>query len=301
MDTNWNFYYKYIEGDSTEDIAPLQEEFNIDALDIEDIVTDTQLSKVEVRQNYIYIALQFPRFVKEKKLIIEKELHFIIGENLFIVINKDKCKASRNFNLTAPDTLRSDLTAIEFFYETLDYLVTKTFITTTKFKQELQILEEQIFNRLISKDRINEIQKMKRNLINFYSITNPLQTTILEFQNKQSPLIHLQTTSQIHIEKLDDSLDKVKKINVLVSNFKEQINMISESNEALTARSINQSIKSLTFVSLIITIPNIVTSFFGMNVYFGFTEGNYIPLIAVSSLILVLLLVIMVRIKKYML
>ena len=85
---------------------------------------------------------------------------------------------------------------------------------------------------------------------------------------------------------LDDSLDKVKKMINNLNNFREQMTMISETNEALIARNTNDTIKILTAVSLIAVIPTAITSFFGMNVYFGWTTiDSYFPVALISFVV----------------
>ena len=131
---------------------------------------------------------------------------------------------------------------------------------------------------------ILEIQIIKRNIINFISIIRPLEIVISDLQNK-----HILLSTPEVIEKLDDTLDKVKKILENLYNLKEQMVMLTETNEAVTARSTNQVIKTLTSISMIILVPNIITSFFGMNVYFGWgLENNHLPLIFISIAIILL-------------
>jgi magnesium transporter len=295
---NWNFEYHYYNVVDLEMINLLESKFQVNPLDIEDILTDTQLSKFEFRENYLFVALQFPRYKKANKTVSEKELFFIINNDSLFVINKHDCKTMSRFNSIAHNILNKNIAPIDFFYEALDFMVTSSYRFIPKFKEELSIIEKDIFSN-INKDHIHDIQLAKRNLINFNSIIIPLQNTLYDIQSRKENVNLIKFNNLNHIEKLDDSLDKTRKMISMINNYKEQVDMLSESNEALTARSTNQIIKTLTAFSMIILVPNIITSFFGMNIYFGWgSENNFWQLIIILASILISIIITWYILKK---
>jgi magnesium transporter len=283
----YNFEYRYISFLDEEFRKELEEKYNIEELDIEDVFTDTQLSKIERRPNYMYVALQFPEFDKNQRHFTPKEVHCFVSKKYVLLINKNGYKHLEQFNQYRNSVFNYEPDSINMFYEMLDYCVKKTYRVVQKFKIEISQIENNIFSFENNfRDLLKEILIVKRNLIYFISIIYPLQTVIEEIQSKHIAF----WDKEEGVEELDDSLDKIKKIVNNLKNFKEQMALLTETNESLTARNTNQVIKILTITNLIFLVPTIITSFFGMNVYFGWNEESqnlqdFLPLAGILVLI----------------
>ncbi len=183
-----------------------------------------------------------------------------------------------------------EVSSFKFFYEILDFIITKATRAIYKFKQEILIIENDIFDFKTRQDLLKEILIIKRNLINFESIIQPIALLINEIETKKN--IYVNPTE---VELLDDSLDKIKKILNNLQNFKGQMELITETNEVLIARNTNEIIKALTSVNIIVLVPTIIASFFGMNVNFGWdpaeaslTELYFITLFMICSTVIIL-------------
>ena len=259
--------------------------YNINSLDIEDVFTDTQLSKIEQNPKYLYICLLIPEYDKSKRHFLIKEVHSFVSPEYFLLIDKNNSKHTKQF-VNLKDSLVSgdQSSSFKLFYEMLDFLIIKAFKVIYKFMSEIHEVEENIFNFDTKQDLLKEILVIKRNLINFASTIEPIAELIYNLQT-----INTKFVTSDGIEFLDDSLDKIKKILNNTSNFKEQMALLTETNESLIARNTNETVKALTSVNIIVLIPTIVTSFFGMNVYFGWGGDNnsYVELLSIIVLMVV--------------
>jgi magnesium transporter len=257
--------------------------YGIDELDIEDVFTDTQLSKIEYKNNYLYICLQFPEFDKTIRQFIIKETHIFVAPKFLLLIDKDESRFINQFNDIKDKIITDDdITSFELFYEIFDFIVTKLTQVIFKFKKEIAVIENEIFNFKTQQDLLKEILIIKRNLINFESVILPIQTLIVDLETKKNVFI-----TNVEIELLDDTLDKVKKLINNLQNFKGQMELITDTNEVLIARNTNEIIKALTSVNIIVLAPTVIASFFGMNIYFGWDPmvSNYLALILIVLLI----------------
>lgn len=257
--------------------------YGIDELDIEDVFTDTQLSKIEYKNNYLYICLQFPEFDKTIRQFIIKETHIFVAPKFLLLIDKDESRFINQFNNIKDKIITDDdITSFELFYEIFDFIVTKLTQVIFKFKKEIAVIENEIFNFKTQQDLLKEILIIKRNLINFESVILPIQTLIVDLETKKNVFI-----TNVEIELLDDTLDKVKKLINNLQNFKGQMELITDTNEVLIARNTNEIIKALTSVNIIVLAPTVIASFFGMNIYFGWDPmvSNYLALILIVLLI----------------
>jgi Mg2+ and Co2+ transporter CorA len=216
---------------------------------------------------------------------LAKELHIFLNRHYLLLINKHDLKHARVFHETKDSTLPKQELQHPFnlFYELLDYCVTHEYRVLRKFKEEIESLMVDIFNLDSRRDQVLVIQEIKRNLANFTSLMEPLGDVLSDLETRYHSFI-----DDRGIEKLDDSLDKIKKMLNNLQNFQEQMNILSETNEAIMVRSTDKSIRTLTLLNIVLLVPTIITSFFGMNVYFGWRENNPWPIIFISGAILLI-------------
>jgi magnesium transporter len=273
--------------------------YHITPLDLEDVYTDTQLSKFERRPEYIYVALQFPEFDKVEETFVTKEVHCFVSNEYFIVIDKDDFRQLQRFELHRQSDLAAVQNSFVLFYEMLDYVITRLFRAMRKFSREVDDLENELFTsgKTTDKDFIFDIQVIKRNLINFISLVAPLEDVVIDLQAHYERFVK---EGEDRVELLDDSLDKIKKMRNNLKNFVQQMTLISETNEALIARNTNQVIKLMTATSIMVIFPSFIAAFFGMNVYLGWdvTVPNYAPLVTAIVAIVVSVTAIFAYFKK---
>ena len=242
----------------------LFEEFRVDALDVEDVFTYTQLAKIERKEHYLYVALHFPQFDHVSRHFRSKEVHCFVTDTKLLVVDKDGFSALKDFEEVYHWKLDS-WSSFDAFYELLDYIVTRMFRVIGKFREEIKAVESTLFDeRDSSEAMLLEILIIKRNLINYLSIIGPLLKVLTDLETK-----YTSTLTKLGLEKIDDSRDKIEKIVNNLANFRDQITLLKETNETLIAQSTNQTVKKLTGINLLVFVPTLITSFFGMNVYFG--------------------------------
>jgi magnesium transporter len=261
----------------------LLEKYKIDELDVEDVFTNTQLSKIEYHRGYLYVSLQFPAYNKQRQEFVIKEVHSFVTDEFFITINKNNYNHLNEFSQYYLEISQDYESTFNLFYEMMDIFITAQFRAIIKFKKEIKQLEDEIFDFETVDDAIKQILVLKRNLVVFQSIIEPLMETLINLQTR-----FIKITDQKDIERLDDSLDKLKKIVNNIKTFRDQMQLLRETNEAVVNRSTNEIIKVLTAMSLIVIPPMFVTSFFGMNVYFGWNpDRDWIPVVIAGGLIFI--------------
>lgn len=273
--------FEIVEGVDEQLKQRLQEEFQAEKLDIEDVFTYTQLAKIERKDKYLYIALHFPQFDKANRHFISKEVHCFITNEKALIIDKDKLRFIPDF-LEVYGSQLSEWTTFDAFYEMLDYIVTRLFKVIGKFQHEIKAIEDAIFTTTDKQQLLLDILVVKRNLINYLSIIGPLYKAINELETKHASVI-----TPKGLEKIDDSYDKIEKILNNLTNYRDQITLLKETNQTLIATSTNETVKKLTGINLLVFVPSIVTSFFGMNVYFGVLgrEQSWWPMIWIIAVI----------------
>jgi len=285
---NYNFEYRYIAQTNDELKKELTDKYHVNEFDIEDVFTETQLSKVERRPEYMYVALQFPEYAEDNRQFLAKEIHCFITDGSLLIIDKHNFKHIQQFDDWQATNQPTNLNSFQLFYEMFDFCINKSYRVIRKFNVEINQIEVDIFNfNSRPKDLLKDIMITKRNLVNFASIIQPLQAVVEEIQQK-----HIKAFENGDgLEAIDDSLDKIKKMVNNLKNFKEQVDTLSQTNENIIIRNTNDVIKILTIFNLFFLVPTTITSFFGMNIYFGWKieDSGLGPLIGICLSILFLL------------
>ncbi len=243
--------FQYFEYRGLDDVLrdKLIEEFSIHEEDIEDIFSSTQLSKFETRKTYLYFALQFPSINPLNNRIQVQQIHALVSKKYLFVIDEDGFTAIKDF-----DRIRNKLVtheqynSFDLFYELLDISVISMFHLLDAIHGRVRSVEDALFSEEVHEsDHISEIQDIKKAIINFKSIISPLYELLEEILRKNITLI-----DEVSQEAIDDSLDKIKKLNNRLDNFRQTMKLLTETNEMLIARSTNDNIRRLTLINILL-------------------------------------------------
>ena len=281
--------FKYLEYHGLTDFLreKLEHEFHMEADDIEDMYSPTQLSKYEIRKKYAYFALQLADSQTTDR-IATKQIHCLVSPQYLFVIDEEDFTGIQDFDRIRNRLVtRENHNSFDLFYELLDISVTRMFAILQALQARVKILESRLFTEShIENDHISQIQDVKKNIINFKSLLTPLYDMFEELSEKHHNLI-----DETGKEAIDDSLDKIKKLVNRLDNFRYIMKLLTETNEMLIARSTNQNVRRLTLFNVLLLVPSLTAAFFGMNVHFGWfsvLSDQIWPLIAIVCLMIMM-------------
>ena len=135
--------------------------------------------------------------------------------------------------------------------------VIRMFRILYRLGRDIKGIEDILFEGDTEEDQIRDIQMVKKNIVNFKSLLEPLEELVEEMIEHHGKYI-----DRSGEEDLDDSLDKIKKLTNKLENFRDTMALLTETNELLIARSTNQTIKVLTIVNLFLLVPTVLAGFF---------------------------------------
>lgn len=243
--------FQYLEYRGLDEVLreKLIKEFHIHEEDIDDIFSPTQLSKFETRKTYLYVALQFPSINLLNNRIQVQQIHALVSKKYLFIIDEDGFTAIKDFDRIRNKLVTHDqYDSFELFYELLDISVISMFHLLDAIHARVRGVEEVLFSEEFHEsDHISEIQDIKKAIINFKSIISPLYELLDELLRKNTTLI-----DEVSREAIDNSLDKIKKLNNRLDNFRETMRLLTETNEMLIARSTNNNVRRLTLINILL-------------------------------------------------
>ncbi len=281
--------YKLFEFIYTSGLAPeletsLLEDFKLNEVDVEDVYCDTQLSKFEVRPEYIYVALQFPVFDKAKQGFLIKDLHCFWSDKQVIIIDRQNYKHFTQF-INFQNQLLEDEEVITpglFVAELLDFCMTKTYKAIMKFKTDIAQVESDLFTFMDDIDVLKDILTIKKNLVNFESVITPIQRVIRDLESKNKDRF-----SQEELERIDNSLDTINKMLNNLSNFQDQMDILMDTNDSMMIRSTSLNSKNISVVA-IFGFASIFALSLINSLRTGIVEGNWIFLLLILALLVLI-------------
>lgn len=245
----------HIDEATQDDIAFVTKRFNLDENILVDALDMYEVPRIEHDEAKTYLFTRFAFGTNSETKTAP--LLIVIGSDFFLTITPEK--------ITAIDSL---LTSPDFF-------------TTQKTKLLIQLLlkldadfEKRI--KSISKDihRVNtHIEDIdNKSLINFVHYEYIFNDFLLGLRPDNNTLEKLLTGKFVKLfeddrELIEDLyLTNEQLVNMCQANIKYLVN-IRDSYSTITSNNLNKTMKFLTSVTLILTIPTMVFSFYGMNVH----------------------------------
>jgi magnesium transporter len=245
--------------------AWLEEQFDFHALDYEDVLSRNQRPKIDEYPDYLFIVLHFPRFDKRAGRLQAAELNLFVAEELVIMLPNEPLKP---LSALWSRCERSEAARDQFMgrgsgfllYEIVDTMYDYCFPILDKIGFKLDLIEDALFEGE-SDDLVRDISNIKQEIINYRRIVKPQRTT-LRLLDRSSQRFAPQDLDIY----FDDIVDKSERIWDLLENYKEVAEALEATNESVISHRVNDILRALTAISVIVLPLTLIASVFGMNV-----------------------------------
>lgn len=267
-----------------EDIQMISKKFNIDKKMIYHIKDKDEIARYESMNNLNFISVLYPSKIDFYTYITRPMFIFWNEESLVVIVNEnvkifDKNLKNKNYIIEEDDKIEKLLLEIV-------WRLSQKYITVMKdLNKNIENLEEKI--------------KKSSKTSDYYNIIN-LQKSIIEFDiaiEQNSPVIMELNNSKVVF--VSDELNKI--INSLQIEFKQAKVMVKKTLSILSAMSdlytgiisnnLNDVMKILTSITIVLTVPTIIGGLWGMNVRLPFENLTNAFYIIVGLCILICILI----------
>jgi magnesium transporter len=247
-------------------LEQLKKKHGFHDLDVEDCLSETQRSKVDEYDDYLFIILHFPYYDARKQRFVSEEVDIFIKNDLLITVHWGVLKPllkqfeDASGNKEEKERLMDRGTGF-LLYEILDQLYSASFPLLDLMEKRVANLEKEVFAFSSQHDMLRDILNTKKNLIIFRRIIAPQRLVIPQIEHKNKKF--LPESLDIYF---DDVVDKVEKVWASLENLKELVDSLQETNESIISHTTNNVIKLLTVFSVIMLPLTFLTGLYGMNV-----------------------------------
>jgi magnesium transporter len=247
----------------------LRARFGWHPLDVEDVLSKRQRPKVDdyVDDGYLFGVLHFPAYDKSVQRLNAGELDFFIGPDYLVTIsNVELLPVTRLFTRVQEDEqLRDSLFSKgsgRLLYEILDDLYDYCFPILDKIGHKLDVIEDDMFEGL-SSEVVRDISNVKQEIINFRKVIRPQRPVLRDLEKVKQRYLATDLDLEIYF---DDIVDAHERIWDMLENYKEVAEALAETNESVISHRVNDILRVLTSISVIVLPLTLIASIWGMNV-----------------------------------
>ncbi|MCC6175292.1 MAG: magnesium/cobalt transporter CorA [Chloroflexi bacterium] len=241
-------------------LARLQQEFSLHPLAIEDLAAPHQRPKVDDYEDQSLIVLFEAKLIEHGRLLI-REVAVFTGSNYLITvragpvseIDEVRERWLKNPRLIEPSPLGFLL------YRIASALVESYFPILDVFDHHVERVEERIFQR-IDRRTLRQILLLRRNIATFRRAVAPQRDVFIALSRRDDPRLDARTDAYFL-----DLVDFVLRQTDTVDSIRDRLGAVLDSYLTLQSNSLNQTMKRLTALTVILTLPMIVSSIYGMN------------------------------------
>lgn len=236
--------------------------FGIHDLVLEDILNTHQRPKFEEHDDYLYIVLkcllheddQFSVKYEQISILLLKNFVFVFKEktdDLFLPLQQRIINSKGRFRELGADFLT---------YTILDNIVDQNFILLDGLDEAVTRLEDSLLASEPSKNTLNNIQRLKREIISIRRHVSPVRELMAAMLRSESELIDEKT----HIY-LRDVSDHVIRVIEAVELYRDILNGLLDIYLSTVSNKMNEVMKVLTVFASIFIPLTFIAGIYGMN------------------------------------
>jgi magnesium transporter len=256
-----------IEHPSPLECAWLEEHFGFHALDLEDVLSRNQRPKIDEYPDYLFIVLHFPVFDRTVGRLNAGELDIFVGPDYLVTIPNQPLQPVEYLfeRCRQKEELREQHFAKGsgfLLYRVVDDSFDYCFPMLRKIGNKLDALEDQIFSGR-SEEVVRDISNAKQEIINFRKVIRPQRSVLRDLENAKGRFMAREGDLEIYF---DDIVDAHERIWDMLENYKEVIEALEDTNESVISHRVNDILRVLTVISVILLPLTLLASIMGMNV-----------------------------------
>lgn len=269
-----------VEHPTEAEIASLSETFNLDIGDLEDVLDEDEMPRLERDKDNTYVFVRHVYNGQEHEPTTSPVL-FVIGPELFMTI------AYRNF----PRIERFMSGQIEFattqrtklFLLMMDEIVDQYEVFINKVSRRIQTIRGRLRSHNVEREDFVDFVVIEDELNEFLSALQPMSALLRRLRLGRHVAVFEQDQELIE----DLLLNNEQSIEACLSNIKTIVN-IREAYSTIASNELNRTMKLLTIATVLIALPNVFFGMYGMNVHLPFADHPLGYFIVVGTTLVVM-------------
>jgi len=240
-------------------LAKIQQEFGLHELAIEDACAAHQRPKIEEYGDSLFMVLHTVHLAEEQ--VEFGETHIFMGPRFLVTVrhgaSRDHSKVRSRCEAMPQQLAKGPGFAL---YSIMDFIVDNYVPVIDGLQERFEVLEEAIFQYRPSRQTIEGLYELKRELLQLESAINPVIDICNELMRFHSGLIPKDVRVYFR-----DIADHIKRIDQAIHGMREMLFAAMQVHLTFETVRQNEVVKRLAGWGAILAIPTMVFSWYGMN------------------------------------
>lgn len=268
----------WVDGSQLEvdELDELVDRYQLDVNVVYDVRDRQELSRIEFNGETGYVFLRMPRMANSGRIIAHPML-LVIRSDLFMTISQHET--------FSPEEIAA--TTLPLSIDRTTDLLLGVFAACVSSYQELIKHTERSISDTGTRLKTHEVTN--GDFIHFVTVEENLTAFRINLDGILSVTTRLIDTKRLTIsednrEALDDISQHIRQLLVAVESYRGRVESIRNAYITLANNALNQRIKTLTALTVLITLPNIIFGMYGMNVDlpFALSPWAYLGVLGLS-------------------
>ena len=268
----------WIHGDmvTEADLSSLALSYDMDFNVLRDVLDKDELPRVETQQNALYV---FVRTVQKNKhgAVITTPVLLAVKDSVFINVSAaattDHKMATPNVLAHSTDTiglLLGTFATVVSEYEELMHSTARHIHDTGRRLKTHEVKNEDFIQFVTVEDNLNEYHM---NLSSMLVVAERLRETLPSSEDNEA---------------VEDILLYIRQLLVAITSHNQSITSIRNAYGTIANNVLNQRMKTLTVLTVLITLPNVLFGMYGMNIALPFQNEPWAyGVVALSSIVII--------------
>lgn len=270
-----------------DEMNALRQKFHFHPLVLEDCLSKVQRPKLDdyTEDGYLFLVLHFPIFNKQTRHTDPVEVDLFVGRGYVVTVHDGQLKPLVQQFAAAlnEESVRARMMGRGsgyLLYRIIDRLVDHVFPILNKIDENIERIETEIFERNV-RSIVQDLSFVRRDIITLRRIIKPNMPVLRMLESRDWSFSSLD--EDIYFGDIVDHLGKQWD---MLEDDKEMIEGLNDTLDSLTSHRINEVMKILTIISVVLLPMTLVASIYGMNIALPF--GSHPLAFAIVAGIMVL-------------
>jgi len=264
-----------------DDIKILEQEYHVSQEHILDILDQDEMSRIEPDDEYTLFIFRLPLFNPENDVTyLTIPLGIVLFSDKIITICWTDCEVLKDVSSNRIKNI-----SIENFLTFILKIMSRTDSNFLRYLKEINRRTITIQGELQMSVKNNE-------LIQLFNLEKSLEYFTTSLKSNQLLIEKLYKMKGIYLD--EDQKDFLEDIAIdnrqaieMTDIYSNILSGMMDAFASVISNNLNIVMKRLTVVSLVLNVPTLIVSFFGMNIQLPFANSGWIGTICVSSICLV--------------
>jgi magnesium transporter len=250
-----------LEASTDVDLDELQSEFDLHPLAIEDIRHPKQRPKVDTYESTLLVVLFDVRMDESDDGLQTHEVAVFVGKGFLITLHDVPIPALDGVRERwQKDPKMVDPSPLGFLlYRIASALIDSYFPVTDEYDDQVEQVENRLFARF-DRDELKSILRLRRELTRLRRIISPQRDVFTTLSRHDDDVLERATDPYFA-----DLVDLVLRLIDTLDTTRDRLSASLDSFLTLQSNALNETMKRLTALTVILTLPMIVSGIYGMN------------------------------------